>query len=815
MRMGVWNTVVNVTAADVRYASRRLRRTPGFTALCVVTLAVGIGASTAIFSAVNPILFEPIPYPQPDRILAVWDYGVDGSHLDVTFGTYREVVQRSRTLDAIAVMKPWQPTVTGVDQPERLDGQRVSAGFFNVLGVLPVLGRNFMAVEDLPNGANVVILSDKLWQRRFDRDGTIIGRDITLDDDRFTVIGIMPPQFENVQRPTAELWTTLQYNPSVPFSGREWGHHLRMIARVRSEASVEQSVSELDTIARTSLPEFPRAPWAALGQGFTVNPLKEDVVAGVRPALLAVLGAVALMLIIASVNVTNLMLARGAQQQGEFAVRAALGAGRVRMIRHLLTESLLLTALGGGLGMMVAEFGVRLFVALAPSALPRADAIQVDNTTLMFGVAITMLAGVAVGVIPSFRASATRLQSNLQFGSTRVAGDHQTIRRVLVVAEVALALVLLVSAGLLMRSVQRLFSISPGFESSNLLTMQVQTSGKRFDKPASDHFFAHTLDAVRQVPGVRAAAFTSQLPLSGDLSEYGVLFENPDLNAQGGVPVFRYSVSPGYIAAIGIPLRRGRLLESRDDATAPRVALVSDSLARKFGGETTIGSRIRIGAAAGAPWYTIVGIVGDVKQTSLSADRTDAVYVTPEQWSFADNPMSLVVRTHDRSAALAPEIRKAIWSVDKDQPVMRVSTMDALVANTAAERRFALVLFQAFSAVALLLSAIGIYGVLATSVAERTREIGVRSALGATRGRILALVLRQGLSLTLIGAGIGVAGGLLASRGLVTLLFNTTRFDPLTYVAVVALLLSIALLACWIPAWRAARVDPSVALRSQ
>ena len=395
MRMGVWNTVVNVTAADVRYASRRLRRTPGFTALCVVTLAVGIGASTAIFSAVNPILFEPIPYPQPDRILAVWDYGVDGSHLDVTFGTYREVVQRSRTLDAIAVMKPWQPTVTGVDQPERLDGQRVSAGFFNVLGVLPVLGRNFMAVEDLPNGANVVILSDKLWQRRFDRDGTIIGRDITLDDDRFTVIGIMPPQFENVQRPTAELWTTLQYNPSVPFSGREWGHHLRMIARVRSEASVEQSVSELDTIARTSLPEFPRAPWAALGQGFTVNPLKEDVVAGVRPALLAVLGAVALMLIIASVNVTNLMLARGAQQQGEFAVRAALGAGRVRMIRHLLTESLLLTALGGGLGMMVAEFGVRLFVALAPSALPRADAIQVDNTTLMFGVAITMLAGVA------------------------------------------------------------------------------------------------------------------------------------------------------------------------------------------------------------------------------------------------------------------------------------------------------------------------------------------------------------------------------------------------------------------------------------
>jgi putative ABC transport system permease protein len=704
--------------------------------------------------------------------------------------------------------------VTGSDQPERLDGQRVSAGYFNVLAVHPALGRNFAAAEDLPNGAKVVILSDKLWQRRFDRDRIIIGRDITLDDDHFTVIGVMPAQFENVVSPSAELWTTLQYNPSVPLNGREWGHHLRMIARVRSDASVGQAVSELNAIARTSLPEFARAPWAALGQGFIVNVLKEDVVAAVRPALLAVLGAVALMLIIASVNVANLMLARGAQRKGEFAVRAALGAGRMRMIRHLLTESLLLTALGGGLGMIVAEFGVRMFVALAPAALPRASAIQVDNVTLAFGVAITMLVGIGVGVIPAFRASATRLHSSLQFGSTRVAGDHQTIRRVLVVAEVALALVLLVSAGLLMRSVQRLFSISPGFESSNLLTMQVQTSGKRFDKSAADRFFAHALEAVRRVPGVRAAAFTSQLPLSGDLSEYGVLFEDPDLNAQGGLPVFRYSVSPGYIEAIGIPLRRGRLLDARDDAAGTRVALVSESLARKFAGADPMGSRLRIGSV-GLPWYTVVGIVGDVKQTSLSAERADAVYVTPEQWSFADNPMSLVVRTHGRSARLAPEIRKAIWLVDKDQPIMRVATMDALVADSAAERRFALVLFQAFSVVALLLSAIGIYGVLATSVAERTREIGVRSALGATRVSMLALILRQGLSLTLIGAAIGVAGGLLASRGLVTLLFNTSRFDPITYVGVVALLLSIALLACWIPAWRAARVDPSVALRAE
>ena len=815
MLTSLWNTVVNVSASDVRYAIRRLRRVPGFTALCALTLAVGIGTSAAIFSAVNPILFEPIPYPQPDRILGVWDYGVDGSKLDVTFGTYHEVAERSRTLDSIAVMKSWQPTLTGSDEPERLDGQRVTADYFNVLGVLPTIGRNFTATEDLPNGEKVVILSDKLWQRRFNRDRTIIGRDITLDDDHFVVIGVMAAQFENVLSPAAELWTTLQYNPSLPLNGREWGHHLRMIARVRSDAGVDQAVSELGAIAQTSLPEFARVPWAALGQGFIVNVLKEDVVAAVRPALLAVLGAVALMLVIASVNVANLMLARGAQRSGEFAVRAALGAGRTRMIRHLLTESLLLTALGGGLGMIVAEVGVRMFVALAPATLPRASAIQVDSVTLAFGVAITMLVGVAVGVIPALRASATRLQSSLQLGSTRVAGDHQRTRRVLVVAEVALALVLLVSAGLLTRSAQHLFSISPGFESSNLLTMQVQTSGKRFDKSAADRFFAHALEAVRRVPGVSAAAFTSQLPLSGDVSEYGVLFEDPDLNAQGGVPVFRYSVSPGYIEAIGIPLRRGRLLEARDDATGTPVTLVSDALARKFPNADPIGSRIRIGSSVGTPWYTIVGIVGDVKQTSLSAERADAVYVTPEQWSFADNPMSLVVRTQGHSARFVPEIRKAIWSVDKDQPILRVATMDALVADSAAERRFALVLFQAFSIVALLLSTIGIYGVLATSVAERTREIGVRSALGATRGSILALIVRQGLSLTLIGAAIGVAGGMLASRALVTLLFNTSRFDPITYVGVVALLLSIALLACWIPARRAARVDPSVALRGE
>jgi putative ABC transport system permease protein len=777
-------------------------------------LAAGIGTSTTIISAVNPILFEPLPYPQPERIVSIWDYGVDASHLDVTFGTFREISERNRTLDSTAVMRAWQPTITGSEQPERLEGQRVSAKYFDVLAVLPIRGRTFTATEDLPNAPRVAILSDRLWHRRFNGDPSIIGRDITLDDDRFAVVGIMPPTFENVLSPSVELWTTLQYNPAVPLDGREWGHHLRMIARVHSGESVAAAAADLGRIALTPIPEFARAPWAALGQGLIVGPLKDDVVRAVRPALLAILGAVAVMLLIVCVNVTNLMLARGAQRKGELAVRAALGAGRVRMIRHLLTESLLITGFGGALGTIVADFGLQLFVALAPSTLPRATAMQVDYVTLGFGVAITIVVGVAVGVIPAFRASAAGLPSTLQGGSTRVAGDHQSIRRVLVVAEVALAIVLLVSAGLLMRSVQRLFAISPGFEPAHLLTMQVQTSGRRFDKAATERFFEQALESVRRVPGVTRAAFTSQLPLSGDSSEYGVLFENPGLNAQGGQPAFRYSVSPGYIETIGIPLRRGRLLESRDDAAGPRVALVSESLARKIAGADPIGTRIRIGWSTDMQWYTIVGVVGDVKQSSLLTERADAVYTTPEQWTFADNPMSFVIRTRDRAAMLTPEIRRAIWAVDKDQPIMRVAMMERLVADSAAERRFALILFQAFSVVALLLAALGIYGVLATSVIERTREIGVRSALGATRTAILALVLRQGLSLTALGAAIGLAGGLFASRGLATLLFNTSRFDPLTYSGVLALLVSVAVLACWIPAWRAARVDPSVALRS-
>jgi predicted permease len=807
---------------DVRFAARQLARAPGFTLVAALTLAVGLGASTAIFSAVHPILIEPLPYPQPRRVVAVWDFAGDGAPLDVTFGTFRELAARSRSFDALAVARVWQPTLSadasdGAAEPERLDGQRVSAGYWRVLGVPPALGRPFDPADDRLGGPNVVILGDGVWRRRFGAARDIVGRQVTLGGVPYTVVGVMPPTFENVVAPTAEIWTLLQYDTSLPTQGREWGHHLRMVGRLRRGVGVEQAAAELGRIARAPLPDYPRVPWAGLEQGLVVRSLRDDVARGVRPALLAALGAVTLLLVIACVNVTNLLLARGAARRGELATRAAIGAGQGRIVRQLLTESVLLALAGGALGVGVAVLGVRALVALAPPELPRLGAIDVNGAVLAFGLGLTTLVGLVAGSVPALYATRTDPHAALQQTARRTAGGHQSARRALVVAEVALALVLLVSAGLLQRSVRRLLAVPPGFDASQVLTMQVQTSGRRFDDAGiARRFFEGALDAARRLPGVAAAGFVSQLPLSGDFEKYGVRFASipDDASAEDG-SALRYTVTPGYLAAMRIPLRGGRAFDGRDGAEAPAVALISESYARRrFPGRDPIGERLRIGADDN-PWTTVVGVVGDVRHTSLAAGREDAVYVPATQWY--DRAMWLVVRAREGTdaAALAPAVRRAVWSVDRDQPVVRVATMTNRVAASAAERRFVLTLFEAFGAAALVLAGVGIYGVLAGSVSERAREIGVRSALGASRGDILALVVRQGTALTALGVVLGLAGAAVATRGLVTLLFGVTPLDPATYATVVALLLAASGLACAVPAWRAARVDPSTALRAE
>jgi putative ABC transport system permease protein len=658
-----------------------------------------------------------------------------------------------------------------------------------------------------------------LW-RRFGADNAIIGRQVKLDDTSYTVIGVMPATFENVLVSSANAWAPLQYDKGNAASTqtREWGHHLRMVGRLRTGISIEQARSDLDRIARTPVPDFPRPSWASLEHGVATNSLQGELTSGVKPALLAVLGAVLLVLLIACVNVTNLLLARGAQRRGEFAMRAALGAARPRLIRQLLTESLLLAALGGALAMMVAQFGVRALVALSPTELPRVNAIRVDGTVFAFAVGITLLVGLLVGLVPALNASRRDLHVAVQQSSLRTAGGHQLTRRTLVVAEVALALVLMVSAGLLFRSLQRLFAIDPGFDASHVLSMQVQEAGHRFDADsARARFFSQALDAVRQVPGVATAAFTSQLPLSGDFESYGIQFE-VDARSDGGNG-FRYAVTPSYFGTMHIPLRRGRLLDEHDVVGAPQAVLISESFAkRKFPNQDPLGQRVRIGPDIGhadRPWGTIVGVVGDVRQASLALSDSDAFYTSSTQWSWVDNVQSLVVRTQGDAAALAPAIRQAIWSVDKDQPIVRVATMDDLLAASEAQRRFVLILFQAFALVALVLAATGIYGVLAGSVTERTREIGVRAALGATRRDIVALVVRQGMALTGFGIVVGLSGAMAASQALVTLLFGVSRLDPVTYLGVIALLGGVSVIACWAPAWRAAQVDPAITLRAE
>ena len=822
-----WENAARTFSFDVRFATRQLRNHPGFTIVGILTLTLGIGASTAIFSAVNPILFKPLPYLHADRILMIWST-FQGARSDVAFGTYRELAERSHSFDALAIFEPWQPAITGGTQPERLEGQSVSASFFRVLGVSPVLGRDFLPSEDAFNGPKVVILSDKLWRRFFHSDPSILGRTVRLNDSNYAVIGVMGSNFEDVLMTSAEIWTPRQYDVlqiTSNFNSGEWGNHLRMLGRLKPGVSRLQGVQELAQIASTPWPQFPRPRHASLQHGLIIDSLQDDIAQTVKPALLAALGAVILVLAIAWVNVVNLVLERGSQRRGEFAVRGALGASKGRIVRQLITENLLLASFGGAGGIAIAVAGLRALVALSPAGLPRRDAMVVDPAALFFSLAITAIVGIAAGLVPAIHIKRDDLQSGLQRNSRSSVGGHAWTRRSLVVIEVAFALILLVSAGLLMRSMQRLLTVDPGFRPSHLLTMQVQSFGHQFDDLPSApgmgssrrlRFFEQALDAVRRVSGVQQAAFTSLLPLSDDPSvggSYGAQFEDED--PQTGHNVFRYAVSPDYCQTMSLHLLSGRCLDERDTAAAPQSALISESLAKShFGAQDPLGKRLHVGPRD-RPWYSIVGIVGDVKQTSLAINQPDAVYISTEQSWFPDDTLSFVIRTRDDATALVPAVESAIWSVDKSQPIVRVMTMDRMVAITEAERRFVLILFEAFGMVALMLAAVGIYGVLSGNVAERAREIGVRAALGASRGDILALILRDGMQLTAFGIAIGLCGAFAATQGLRTLLYGTSLLDPLAWTGVVVILVSVSAIACWAPAWHASRADPLITLRAE
>jgi predicted permease len=807
-----WETRVEALLVDLRRAVRRLRRSPAFAAVTAVTLALGIGASTAMFSIVRPVLLQSLPYPDAERLIAIADAGAaGGTSIDVTFGTFLEVVTRSRSLQSAAVTRAWQPVLGGDGEAERLDGQSVSGDYFRVLGVGPAVGRDFSRADDQPGAPQVAIIADGLWRRRFGADAGVIGRTIRLDGAPVTIVGIMPRAFENIWSAQAQIWRPLGYDPSLPVQGREWGHHLQLIARVGPDSTLDTASRELAAIARTPAAPFSRPAWASLRGGFVITPLRDLVTERVTPALRSVTIGSLLLLLIAAVNIVTLMLARGAERRAELVTCAALGAPRGRLLTPLLGEAVVLSLIGGTFGVTLAHLMVDVLVTIPGLALPRLDAIRVDRTALVFAAALSTLIGLVAGCVPGLALSS---RIGAAGSGPRVTGHHR-LRRAVVTAEVALAMALLVGAGLLVRSVSQLMAVAPGFRPERVLTLQVQTSGPEFRNPgAVQAFFDSVREAVGRVPGAATVALTSQLPLTGDADVYGVGTRDDSALPRGtDASAYRYAISAGYLEAMGIALERGRTIDDRDRSGGQPVALISASVARRrFPGRDPIGQELRVGPADN--WFTVVGVVGNVKQSSLAASSPDAVYVSDAQWRFPDLGRWVVIRTSVDPAAVEAAVRQAIRDVNPNQPVVQVATMEQRVIASMARQRLVMGVFYAFALVALMLAMVGIYGVLAGGVIERTREFAVRTAVGASRLSIVSQVGRQAVAIAAIGT---VAGGALAaalSRGLAALLFEVSPLDALTYAGVAVLILLAAVVSAIVPAWRAARVAPAAALQS-
>lgn len=798
---------------EFRHALRVYGRAPLFAALAVLTLGLGLGALAAIVSVLNPVLLEGAPYPHADRLQMVWGKELDGATSNIGWLTFHDIEQRATTLEQVAAMSYWTPILERGESSERLLAQRVSHRFFATLGVRPELGRDFHPEEDHAETRRVVIMSHGLWQRAFGGDRSIVGKTIMLSQRSYTVVGVLPANFESLLNPGGGLWAPLGYEETDPWACRGC-QHLRMIARLKPGVSQEAAAAELDAISTALVRENP-TEYAAVG--FIPMPFNRYITRGVRPALLATAGAALLLLLIACVNLTNLILSRAVRRRSEFAVRTALGAGSWPLVRQVLVEAVVLALAGGLLGLALAYAAVRLFIRLAPQGLPRIDQISVNVEVVLFTLALASLCGVLAGLSPARTALRSSVASLLRQGGRTVAAAGRRVRAVLVVVEVALALVLLMGAGLLVRTMDHLLAVDPGFDPNGLATLELNPVGERFDSvPVVGNYYREMLQEIGRVPGVTAVAATTQLPLSGDFDSWGVHLESrPSANPAEDPGAFRFSVTPGYLKAMGIPVLRGRDLSTADDERAPPVLLINSAMAAKlFPGQEPLGQRVKTGGTDG-PWRTIVGVVGDVRHQSLDADPELEMYVPAAQASYGESRMALVIRGPRDVSSLLPAVRRAIHTVDPSVAIATVATMDEHIRTRTAVRRFVLEVFKVFAVAAVLLAALGLYGVLSESVAERSREIGIRSALGARRGQLLALVVRQAMVLTLAGMGIGLAGAWFMAGALRSLLFGVSPADPLTAATVAALLLVVALVAATAPAWRAARVDPAVVLREE
>ena len=800
---------------DLRYALRTLRKTPGFTFFAVLTLALGVGAASTIFSVVDTVLLSPLPYRDPGSIVAVYEANArDGlTDFPVAPANFIDWQRDNRVFSAMGASRrngSLNLTVKGAD-PERLLGAQVTAGYFTALGVAPQLGRAFTAEEDTPGGARVVVLSDALWRRRFSADPTIVGQTITLSNEPYTVVGVAPASMRLPSDQT-ELWLPMAF--SAEEAANRGGHSMNVVARLKPGVTLAQARTEMSAIAQRIATAYP-----ADQTGFTttVRSLSDDIVGDARTPLFVLAGAVGFVLLICCVNVANLMLARATGRQKEIAIRSAIGAGRKHIVRQLLAESLVLAVLGGATGLLLSTWGVELLVALGPRELPRLNELAVNGRVAAFAVAVSMLTGVVFGVAPALHASRADLNETLKDGTKGSAGGpaRARARQALLVAEVAISLTLLVGAGLMLKSMSRLRDVDPGFEAAGLLTGAIALPSSKYDTPEKRiAFFDAVGERLRATPGVEDAAFASNLPLSGSVAMWGYWIEGKTPRGDNSqVPVASvYSVMGDYFGTMEIPLRRGRLFTPQDRAGTPFVAIVNETLARQhFGGEDPIGKRIQFDPDSG-DFYEIVGVVGDVRHRGVGEDAPPQLYTAYAQGAFGG--LSAVLRGHD-ATALTNALRREVRAVDADQPVARIRTMEQLIAEGIARPRFITLLLGTFAGVALVLAVVGIYGVVAYSVAQRTQEFGIRMALGADARRVLGEVVGQAARVTVIGVVIGVAAALLMSRVLTSLLFQVNATDPMTYGVIVAVLLTATVVASWVPARRATRVSPMAALRPE
>lgn len=795
---------------SMRFAVRSLRRAPALTTLVILTLGLGIGATTSVYSVARAALFAAPPYPNSDRLALLYERDRDNSENNIGYPTFEDLSREDRVFESTAAMSYWFPTLSDGSETTRLAGQRVTWKFFDVLGVKPMLGRGFVAEEDRQGANRVAVLGHDLWASRFGSDSTIVGRDITVNGVSYQVTGVLPPTFESLLAPGTQLWSTLRYDTSLPYACRSC-RHLRVITRLKPQISKAEATQRLDASYRRLREQFPNE---YAGPGTVLTPVHEFVVRDTRPALLALLAGVGLVALIACFNAANLLLSRALRREAEFALRVALGASRGRLAALLLSEGLLIAFAAAAVGSALAVVGIDVLLRLAPDGLPRLHQVRVDGAVFAFAAGLAVFTGVVASMLPAWALLKSGLQAGVRQGARSLVGTgRHGVRGALVAAEMALAVILISGTSLLFGSVSRLLAVDAGFSTPDRLSMELNLTGPRFtDSGSVAQAWRGALAAVQAIPGVRGAALASQIPLGGNFDGYGIhLADRPGANPAEDLSAQRYAVTPQYLEVMEIPLRAGRLITAADRAGAPQVVLLNEAAAsRLFPGANAIGRSLQVGGSR--PFSTVVGIVGNTLHNGLDDKEQMQVYIPSEQWG-EEGGMTLVVHTSVPVQSTIPSVRAALRGAVPGIAISKVATLERLMDLSTANRRFALALFAGFAGVALVLATAGLYGVLSATVVERTREIGVRTALGAQRGSILALVVRQGMLLTGLGLVIGLFATWGSTRIISTLLFGVGASDPLVLAAVVSTLGIAALLACALPAWRASRVDPVIALR--